>query len=34
LTLFEFGIFWPGAALRAAGGKTTTFLDANITFKF
>lgn len=34
LTLFEFGIFWPGAALRTAGAKTTTFLDANLTFKF
>ena len=34
LTLAEFGIFWPGAALRAAGGRTTTFLDANLTLKF
>ncbi len=34
LTLFEFGVFWPGAALRTAGGKTTTYLDANLTFKF
>jgi len=34
LTLFEFGVFWPGAALRTAGGRTTTFLDANLTFKF
>ena len=34
LSLFEFGLFWPGAALRAAGGRTTTFLDANLTFKF
>jgi hypothetical protein len=34
LTLGEFGIFWPGAALRAAGGHTTTYLDANLTFKF
>jgi hypothetical protein len=34
LTLFEFGIFWPGAALRTAGAKTTAFLDANLTFKF
>ena len=34
LTLFEFGVFWPGAALRTAGAKTTTFLDANLTFKF
>jgi hypothetical protein len=32
--LFEFGIFWPGAALRTAGGRTTTFLDANLTLKF
>ena len=31
LTLFEFGIFWPGSALRTAGGRTTTFLDANLT---
>jgi Alginate export len=34
LTLADFGIFWPGAALRAAGGRTTTYLDANLTFKF
>jgi hypothetical protein len=34
LTLFEFGMFWPGAALRTVGGRTTTFLDANLTFKF
>ncbi|HEX3863298.1 MAG TPA: alginate export family protein [Stellaceae bacterium] len=34
LALAEFGIFYPGAAIRAAGGKTTTFLDANLTFKF
>ncbi|HEV2336548.1 MAG TPA: alginate export family protein [Stellaceae bacterium] len=34
LTLFEFGLFWPGVALRTAGGRTTTFLDANLTFKF
>ncbi len=34
LTLFEFGVFWPGSALRMAGGRTTTFLDANLTFKF
>ena len=34
LTLFEFGVFWPGAALRAAGGRTTTYLDANLTVKF
>jgi hypothetical protein len=34
LTLFEFGVFWPGSALRLAGGRTTTFLDANLTFKF
>jgi hypothetical protein len=32
--LFEFGVFWPGSALRLAGGRTTTFLDANLTFKF
>ena len=34
LTLFEFGLFWPGSALRTAGGRATTFLDANLTFKF
>jgi hypothetical protein len=34
LTLFELGIFDPGSAIRTAGGHTTTFLDANLTFKF
>ncbi|HYM72463.1 MAG TPA: alginate export family protein [Stellaceae bacterium] len=34
LTLAEFGVFIPGAAIRAAGGRTTTFLDVNLTFKF
>jgi len=34
LTLAEFGIFTPGAALRAAGARTTTFIDANLTFRF
>jgi hypothetical protein len=34
LFLGEFGVFFPGSALRAAGGRTTTFLDANLTFKF
>ena len=34
LTLFEFGVFSPGSAIRTAGGRTTTFLDANLTFKF
>jgi hypothetical protein len=34
LFLGEFGLFFPGSALRAAGGRTTTFLDANLTFKF
>jgi alginate export protein len=34
LTLFEFGVLWPGSALRTAGGRTTTYLDANLTFKF
>jgi len=34
LTLFEFGLFWPGSALRTAGAHTTTFLDANLTFRF
>ena len=34
LTLFEAGIFYPGAVMRAAGGRITTFLDANVTFKF
>ena len=34
LTLFEFGVFDPGSAIRQAGGRTTTYLDANLTFKF
>ena len=34
LTLFEFGIFDPGSAIRTAGGHVTTYLDANVTFKF
>lgn len=34
LALAEFGLFWPGSALRTAGGRTTTFLDANLTFRF
>ena len=34
LALGEIGIFYPGSALRAAGGRVTTFLDANLTFKF
>jgi hypothetical protein len=34
LTLFEWGVFFPGSAIRTAGGRTTTFLDANLTFKF
>jgi hypothetical protein len=34
LTLFEFGVFIPGSAIRTAGGHTTTYLDANLTFKF
>lgn len=34
LTLCEFGLFWPGSALRAAGGRVTAFLDANLTVKF
>jgi hypothetical protein len=34
LTLAEFGVFFPGSALRAAGAKTTTFIDFNLTFKF
>ena len=34
LTLFEFGLFWPGSVLRTAGAHTTTFLDANLTFRF
>lgn len=32
--LGEFGVFFPGSALRLAGAKTTTFLDTNLTFKF
>ena len=34
LTLAEFGVFLPGSALQAAGAKTTTFIDFNLTFKF
>lgn len=34
LTLFEFGVFDPGSAIRTVGGRTTVFLDANLTFKF
>jgi hypothetical protein len=34
LTLFGFGVFWSGSAIRPAGGRTATYLDANITFKF
>jgi len=34
LTPAEFGVFFPGSALRAAGAKTTTFIDFNLTFKF
>ena len=34
LTLVEFGLFSPGSAVRAAGGRTTTYVDANVTFKF
>lgn len=34
LTLFEFGVFDPGSAIRATGGRTTVFLDGNLTFKF
>jgi len=34
LTLFEFGVFFPGQAIRTAGGRNATFLDANLTFKF
>ena len=34
LTLAEFGVFFPGSALQAAGAKTTTFIDFNLTFKF
>ena len=34
LTLFEFGVFWPGSVLHTAGGRVTTYLDANVTFKF
>jgi len=30
----EVGIFYPGSALRVAGGKTTTYLNANVTYKF
>jgi hypothetical protein len=34
LSLYEFGVFAPGSAIRTAGGHTTVFLDANLTFKF
>jgi len=34
LMLNEFGVFDPGSAIRAAGGRTTVYLDANLTFKF
>ncbi len=34
LALGEFGVFDPGSAIRTAGGRTTVFLDANLTFKF
>jgi hypothetical protein len=34
LTLAEAGIFYPGAAIRATGGKTTTYLDFNLTLRF
>jgi hypothetical protein len=34
VALFDFGIFWPGSALRSAGAGTTTYLDANLTFRF
>ena len=34
LMLAEAGLFSPGTAIRTAGGKTTAFLDANLTFRF
>jgi hypothetical protein len=34
LSLLEFGLFWPGSAMRIAGARVTTFLDTNLTFKF
>jgi len=34
LMLAEFGVFDPGSVIRTAGGRTTTYLDANLTFKF
>jgi hypothetical protein len=34
LMLDEFGVFDPGSAIRAADGRTTMYLDANLTFKF
>jgi Alginate export len=34
LMLDEFGVFDPGSAIRTAGGHTTVYLDANLTFKF
>jgi hypothetical protein len=32
--LNEFGVFDPGSAIRTADGRTTMYLDANLTFKF
>lgn len=34
LVLAEAGLFFPGSALRSTGGRDTTFLDVNLTFKF
>jgi hypothetical protein len=33
LLLGEAGIFYPGEAIRSTGGKATTFLDVNLTFR-
>lgn len=34
LSLAEFGVFFPSAALRSAGARTTEFIDFNLTFRF
>lgn len=34
LSLAEAGLFFPGRAIRTTGGKTTTYLDFNLVFKF
>lgn len=34
LSLAEAGLFFPGRAIRTTGGKTATYLDFNLVFKF